>query len=588
MKNKHFQTTFLLFLLAQLVVAQTEFVELNNSGLQSFSKNEGIAVGDFNNDGWEDLYVSSPQGLNRLCKNNGDGTFTEMAIAAGIIVDAQSVASTWGDLNNDGFLDLYVSVVSGKDQLFLNNGDETFTDISLQAGIFNNALPKAVNMADVNNDGWLDIYVTNFLSDNVLYINSGNTTFFNQNNLAGANDTGFSMGSIFFDYDKDGDLDLYLVHDQLEPNFLYQNDGTGVFTEVSEAAGVNGIGNGMGVDVGDFNNDGWSDIYVTNLFQNFLFQNNQDGTFSEISQSAGVNDNGMGWGTSFVDFDKDGLVDIYVANESDFFSPPDPNVLYKNMGNNTFEKVETDGEISNVHKSFAAVCFDYDQDGNVDIAVANKGDDEHLQLFQNVERAGTWVGIKLLGVETNRNGIGSKIQITDNLGQLHYKELTAGHGWASQNSNILTFGLGAATSIENLTIFWASGLVQEVEIENLEKNYTITEGFPAQEGIVYELSTAVHNNKITKNNLLNIFPNPHHGNFTATLDLPQSSKVEITIFNFLGEQVFFEKIENLPAGKQKISFAKNDFPALTATQFLTLQVKTETQQFIKKMFFQMP
>jgi len=351
-KKIYFYCTISLFFFhISSVGAQPIFEEVANSGLDAFSANEGIAIGDFNNDGWEDIYVSSPFGTNRLCKNMGDGTFQEVGSTAGVALSSLSVASTWGDINNDGFLDLYISLVNDNDQLFLNNGDETFQDITLSSGIANNANTKCVNMADVNNDGFLDIYLSNFNTENILFINNGDNSFSNQTTVSGAMDTGPSMGNIFFDYDKDGDVDLYLTHDQLVPNILYQNDGTGVFTDVSEAAGVNAIGYGMGVDVGDMDNDGWLDLYITNLFQNVLFRNNSDGTFENISSDAGVDDNGMGWGNLFLDFNKDGLMDIYVANESDFMNPNDPNVLYKNMGDLTFEKVETNQAISNIDNS---------------------------------------------------------------------------------------------------------------------------------------------------------------------------------------------------------------------------------------------
>ena len=163
---------------------------------------------------------------------------------------------------------------------------------------------------------------------------------------------------------------------------------------------------------------------------------------------------------SWAIFDKDGLLDIYVANESDFFNPPDPNVLYRNMGDFTFEKVATDDPISNIDNSFGVACLDYNQDGSMDLLVANKDDGEHLQLFQNTQQEGRWLGLKLLGRESNRDGVGAKVELIDDLGKKHYRELTDGHGWASQKSQRLYYGLGDAIDIVEANIYWPSGRIQ--------------------------------------------------------------------------------------------------------------------------------
>ena len=200
-----------------------------NAGIPSFGNSQGVAVGDFNNDGYEDFYVSMDIGENQLYQNNGDGTFKEVAPSLGLNIAAKTKAAVWGDINNDGYLDLYLANLRSNDQLFLNSGNGTFTEITQQAGIINFENPSSVNMADVNNDGYLDIYISNLLAENILYLNNRDLSFQDYTRASGATDTGSSMGSIFFDYDKDGDQDLYLVHDHAEPNFLYQNDGNWSF-----------------------------------------------------------------------------------------------------------------------------------------------------------------------------------------------------------------------------------------------------------------------------------------------------------------------------------------------------------------------
>ncbi|RMG29226.1 MAG: VCBS repeat-containing protein, partial [Bacteroidetes bacterium] len=333
MKRTFFMLVWLLGL--SLAEAQPGFTDVSQkAGFLPLPGAEGIAVGDFNNDGYEDVYVSNTQSTNLLYQNQGDGTFVEVAGLLGLALepDTDSRTALWGDINNDGWLDLYVGNKAAPDRLFLNLRGEAFEDISSQAGIFQDGHPKSVNMADVNADGFLDIYVSNFASENALLLNQGDTSFVNAIYWSGALDKGLAMGTVIFDYDKDGDPDLYLVHDGREPNLLYENDGTGRFMEVAARAGVNTQSFGMGVDIGDINNDGWMDIYIANLGPNILLLNNGDGTFANISQLAGVEDAGMGWGTNLLDYDNDGLLDMYVANDFDFSPHPYYNVLYRNAG----------------------------------------------------------------------------------------------------------------------------------------------------------------------------------------------------------------------------------------------------------------
>lgn len=476
----------LCILLSSWAYSQPEFTDITEAaGIAAFEGSEGVSVGDFNNDGFEDFFVTVPFGENRLFKNMGDGTFLDVAASAGVALseNIQSRSAVWGDINNDGWLDLYVGNRNYQDYLFLNLGDETFEEISLSAGIFLTGNPVSVNMADLNNDGWLDIYVSNFMAHNATYLNNKNNTFTFFTFTSQALDTGLAMGTVLFDYDKDGDTDIYLVHDGFEPNFLYQNDGTGVFTEVSEEAGVNTASFGMGVDIGDINNDGWMDIHIANLGKNILLLNNGNESYTDISESANIEDVGMGWGTTFLDYDNDGLQDIYVAN--DYAFSPHPNLLYRNSGNLTFEKAEEGGPVTNEQNSYGVATIDCNMDGNLDLLVANKNPGYGIQVFENADRLNNWLGINLIGTMSNRNGIGAKLTMVDSLGTIHYRELVAGQSWSSQNSRFLNFGMGEVTGIQEFNIHWPSGLVQEVTIPELNSYYTIIEGGAIEAGIVY-------------------------------------------------------------------------------------------------------
>ncbi|MEM9837369.1 MAG: VCBS repeat-containing protein, partial [Bacteroidota bacterium] len=277
----HARITLLsLFVLGCFVSGQAQFQDRSDlAGLAEQTNGETIAIGDYDNDGWEDIYLGFQQAKNQLWRNRGDGTFVNVADELGVALtaEARSKTAVWGDINNDGWLDLHIGNINAPDRLFLNNGAGGFTDITTLAGIGQLSHPLSVNFADLNQDGLLDIYVSNFLEENVYYLNNGNLSFTDATATAGLFDTGKSMGTIIFDYDRDGDPDVYLVHDGNEANYLYQNHGDGTFTEVGQASGTATESFGMGVDIGDINRDGWLDIYIANLFENILLQNNGDG-----------------------------------------------------------------------------------------------------------------------------------------------------------------------------------------------------------------------------------------------------------------------------------------------------------------------
>ena len=266
-------------------------------------------------------------GPNHFYKNLGNGVFEEIAEEMGLGFRGNSRTSVWGDLNNDGFEDVYVGNLNEPDVLYLSNGDGTFSDITEIANITNDSRVFSANMIDINKDGWLDIYISNSNADNVLYLNTGQEmpTFVNYTSEAGLKDTRHCMGVVFFDMDNDGDEDLYVTHDANIPNTLYENDGTGHFKEIGVQAGVDYRGFGMGVDAGDLDNDGDMDLYVTNLYANVLYINQGDNTFLDFTEISDVGDVGMGWGASIFDFNNDGLNDIYVGNDSYFY--PLPNLL---------------------------------------------------------------------------------------------------------------------------------------------------------------------------------------------------------------------------------------------------------------------
>lgn len=537
-----------------VVHAQNVFTDMTTEvGIAPGTQVEGISVGDFNNDGYDDIYACSPHDVNQLYKNNGDGTFTDVAGELGVALgeDINTVAAIWGDIDNDGWLDLYVTNKSDADQLFYNNGDPdslgnvTFTEISFAAGIYHQGNAKALNMADINNDGFLDIYISNFYEENVMYLNNGDLTFTNNTYISQALDVTEAMGTIFFDYDKDGDVDLYLVHDAYEPNILYQNDGTGVFSDVSVISGADKASFGMGVDVGDINHDGWLDIYIANLGANFLLLNNGDGTFSDISDSSGTADFGMGWGTIFLDYDNDSWEDIYVANLWQF--SPHKNLLYRNKGDLTFELAEENEAISNMLGSYGTASLDYNLDGQIDVLVAHRNINETLQLFKNADRQNNWISLKLVGTTSNKNAVGAVIQLTDDLGTLHYQEVSAGLSWLSQNSYWMHFGLGNATEITEAKIIWPSGLTEIIDLSEINDFFIVTEDEGVQK-LFEEPAPEPTDTTTDDSKLFTISPNPNDGNFEIHFYLEKENLTFINFYNSTGELIHQEE-EFFNAGK---------------------------------------
>jgi len=518
--------TISLLFFAERAQAQVAFQDVSAlAGINNIGKNTGVAVADYDNDGDDDVYISQRQGTNLLYQNDGNGTFTNVAAAAGVAHTGTTTMSVWGDIDNDGHLDLFLGNRDEPNVLFHNQGDGTFQNISFTAGVSFTAFTKAVLFGDVDRDGLVDIYVANVNQHNQLLRNNGNLTFTDIVHDAGANDQKIAMGSMFFDYDGDGDLDLYLTHDAEQPFVLLQNDGTGRFTDVSESSGANYAGQGMGTDFGDFNGDGLLDIYITNLYENTLLLNQGDGTFADVSQTAGVTDIGMGWGTTVLDCDNDGWQDIYLANDSYFF--PNPNVLYRNRGDNTFENWNQLPPINSLYAGYGVACGDFNQDGKVDLFLANSGNDGNQLFLNQHENDHHWVQFKTIGTLSNRAGIGTSITLEAD-GRTQVDEVCAGSGYASQNSLTLHFGLGETEQIDRLTVRWPNGLTEVYEDLVVDQKYILTEG----ESIVSNTRQAQ-----AAKLQATIFPNPASETITVDWQQQQSAPVSIQIFDLQGHLV---------------------------------------------------
>lgn len=508
-----------------LCAAQALFSDVTVlAGVQQVGLNHGVAIGDYDNDGRDDIFCTRFNAPCALYRNLGNGVFVNMALQAGVALVATATVATWADIDNDGWLDLYVGCRDHPSHLYRNRGNGTFEDITQSAGVAEGTQLRAALWSDINLDGDVDLYVARLGMDNILFLNNGNNTFTDVTAQAGVRDTLLNLGAVFFDYDNDGDADLYLTHDAHQPFILYRNNGNSTFTDVSAAAAANLAAMGMGVDFGDIDNDGWLDLYITNLLDNALLRNNGDGTFTNVAISAGVNDPGMGWGCNWLDFDNDGWQDIYVANDS-YFSPV-PNRLYRNTGTGTFLDVAQGTVVMSMEGAYGSATLDFNGDGKVDIMVANSGGTVGNQLFRNdCDQDNRWVRFRLRGTVANRAAIGARVTLDIN-GMKLTDEVAAGSGYAGQNSLVLHFGLGQVSLIPKVTVRWPGG--DEEVFTNVPSNQTwnITQG----QGIL----TAVEPLAESPLAMMEISPNPVGKLVNIRFELPEAQPVGLKLFDSMG------------------------------------------------------
>lgn len=503
-----------------MVQAQLSFIDkTSQSYLGGTHIEHGLALADYDGDGLVDIYVPVISGgYSKLFRNLGNNLFQNYTGLAGVGQTGHARTASWADLDNDGDPDLYVGNKEERDQLFMNQGDGTFIEEALERGINNPGNTTSVNTADVNNDGWLDIYISLIGSPNLLYINDGQAHFTEHGHEAGIDSSKVSMGAVFFDYDLDGDVDLFQVYDGFQYYNLFRNRGDGTFDNVTVEAGVLAAAFGMGVEVADMDNNGYPDVYITNLFDNILWANNGDGTFTSIG---GVNDPGMGWGSVFADFDNDGLRDLYVSNDT-YFAPQD-NVMYWNKPNYGFFDLQG-GEWDSPYAGYATVSSDLNQDGKMDILICNSGA-PGVQLLENtLENENHFIAFQLEGVQSNRDAIGARLEIHTSAG-IQYDQVIGNSGYAGQNDKWMHFGLGAVDHIDQVIIHWPSGVIDEIGSVVADEKYYVKEGL----GIV----TATHPLKPTVTSCVLMADQQGYN-----IALPNTDQIQsMRVFNMVGQTI---------------------------------------------------
>jgi Tfp pilus assembly protein PilF len=472
----------------------------------------GVAVFDFDNDGWPDIFVANGAAVpslvksdgsysNRLLRNNHDGTFTDVTARSGLAGAGYSMGVAAADYDNDGWVDLFVTGVRSN-FLFHNKGNGTFEDVTRSAGLVSDGRWSiAAGWFDYDNDGLLDLFVVRYVEwnpeseprcaeppngersychpkqyaplPNALYHNEGNGSFRDVSGPSGiGRHLGKGMGVTFGDYDGDGLIDVFVTNDTVR-NYLFRNNGNGTFEEVGLAAGValNADGaavSSMGADFRDYDNDGREDIFVTDLTNErfLLFRNTGKGQFADVSgpsRIAALSLPWTGWSTGFFDFNNDGLKDIFVAagNVTDNAeltssrASRQPNLLFLNRGR-VFDLQQLPGAAFHRGAAFG----DFNRDGRIDVVLTRLN--EPALLLENVtDPVGHWLDIQLEGRRSNRQGIGAKIHIFSRSGE-QWNRVTTSVGYGGSSDRTVHFGLGKDTAVDRLEIYWPSGLKQSL------------------------------------------------------------------------------------------------------------------------------
>jgi tetratricopeptide (TPR) repeat protein len=485
------------------------------AGLTSFSSAGGVIVDDFDNDGRLDVVTSSFNACESMhfFHRNADGSFADRAEPAGLAEQlGGGLNMLQADFDNNGCLDILLLrggwEMAQRKSLLRNNCDGTFTDVTAASGLAQPATStQTAAWADINNDGYLDVFVGNEESPAQLFLNQGDGTFKDVASTAGVDRTAFTKGVTAGDFDNDGWPDLY-VSNMGGGNFLYRNNHDATFTELANAAGVPGAGQGFATWFFDYDNDGRPDLFVTSYFTSVdesartylglphnadtlkLYRNLGDGSFQDVTRQVGLDKVFMPMGANFGDIDNDGFLDIYLGTGNPSYASLIPSVLLHNRNGQSFTDVTESSGTGELHKGHGVAFADLDNDGNDEIVFevggATPGDAHALRLFHNPGQGNDWINLRLIGVKTNRAAIGARITVTVDDGGQGTRRIhrTVGSGGSFGASPLPQhIGLGKSAGSVSIEIWWPTsntrqrfadvGKNRSIEIKEFGQDHTV-------------------------------------------------------------------------------------------------------------------
>ncbi len=445
--------------------------ETNNAFING---GKGAAWFDYNNDGWEDLLIGGVH-KRELYRNNGDETFTEVIASTGLAGTAYTMGVLTPDLTNDGLPDVVFVDWFNRSEIFLNRGNGTFENVTRGWNFLIQGPSTGIAFGDLDGDGWGDLYIGSYYKRTpYLLRNLQGKGLQDMGDVAGLrNLTDQTFQPLIFDYDLDGDLDIYEVND-FGPDALYRNDGNWTFTDVSAATGVAIPGDGMGAALGDLNGDGYQDIFITNFGQDsWMVYDPANGTYSDQIRFMNITDLEVGWGVQTMDFNNDGYLDLFVADGRVIQGqPPEADKFFINAGDNTFSQVEAEAGLKDWGINKGSAAADFNKDGTMDLWVANVA--ENSSLYRNEPGPNHWFEVSLTGVASVRQGVGARVLVGAG-GRTFAHQVILGSSYLSQDSLIQHFGIGGATTVDRLTVEWPSGARQEFTNLSADQLVHITE-----------------------------------------------------------------------------------------------------------------
>lgn len=514
----------------------------------------GVSFCDFNGDGWDDLTLATIGGSTIDFYQNKEGVFEK--IPALVPDETFQGQVLWVDYDNDGDKDLFMASRGEVNRLYRNDGDLSFTDVTAAAGLTTERfLTYGASFGDFDRDGWLDLYIgkrTGIPADNthLLYHNQADGTFREVAFSRGAQDPAkIPFCYAFFDFNNDMWPDLYTANDRFSGNTLLRNNQDGTFTDISESSATGIAMNAMSVTIGDYNNDGQFDIYATNTAGgNVLLRNNGDESFSELAGPSGVGFYSIGWGALFLDSDNKGREDLYVSG-MEVGADINSSAFYYNMGDESFNALSA-GFVGDTVQSFSNALGDFNKDGKIDLMVINSSPFQS-QLWENqtVSSHG-YISIELEGVLSNRDAIGSRIDVYSN-GQRQSRFTQCGTSFLGQNSERNIIGIGLAEMVDSILIYWPTGHIDRLKEVIAGEEIKLLEG--STTGGEINVSPEVQLISSTPlrqaaSPLFSVYPNPASSQLYFNYDQAQSLKIEsLRLLNVWGQlEKGYGKTDRLP------------------------------------------